>query len=70
MKRLWIVVLLLAGVAPARAFTCEDVRALSRAQQAYYIRAYNITPAQQERIRRTCKMPWGHGLRQAASVPE
>jgi hypothetical protein len=67
MKPLWVVVLVLSGVVPARAFTCEDVRALSRAQQAYYIRAYNITPAQQERIRRAC---YGRGLRQAASVPQ
>jgi hypothetical protein len=39
---------------PAQAFTCADVRALSREQQAYYIRAYNITPAQQRRIRLAC----------------
>ena len=42
------------GITPARAFTCADVRALSHAQQAYYIRAYNITPAQQRRIRLAC----------------
>jgi hypothetical protein len=39
---------------PAQAFTCADVRALSREQQAYYVRAYNITPAQQHRIRLAC----------------
>jgi hypothetical protein len=46
------------STAPAQAFTCADVRALSREQQAYYIRAYNITPAQQRRIRLAC-----HGAR-------
>jgi hypothetical protein len=59
MKWLWVVALVLSGVVPARAFTCEDVRALSRAQQAYYIRAYSITPAQQARIRRACRSPSG-----------
>ena len=39
---------------PAQAFTCADVRALSREQQAYYIKAYNIDPAQQRRIRLAC----------------
>jgi hypothetical protein len=67
MKRLWVVVLVLSGVVPARAFTCEDVRALSRAQQAYYIKAYNITPAQQERIRHAC---YGRTVRQAIIMPE
>jgi hypothetical protein len=39
---------------PVQAFTCVDVRALSREQQAYYIKAYNIDPAQQRRIRLAC----------------
>jgi hypothetical protein len=39
---------------PAQAFTCADVRALSHEQQAYYIKAYNITPAEQRRIRVAC----------------
>jgi hypothetical protein len=39
---------------PAQAFTCADVRALSREQLAYYIRVYSITPAQQHRIRFAC----------------
>ncbi len=38
----------------AQAFTCADVRALSREQQAYYIKAYNISPARQHRIRLAC----------------
>ena len=54
MKWLWTVLLTLAGVASAQAFTCEDVRALSAEQRAYYIRVYNITPAQQDRIRQAC----------------
>jgi hypothetical protein len=66
-KRLWVVVLVLSGVVPARAFTCEDVRALSRAQQAYYVKAYNITPEQQQRIRHAC---YRHRVRQAIITPE
>jgi hypothetical protein len=46
---------------PAQAFTCADVRALSHEQQAYYIRAYNITPAQQRRIRFACYGASGRG---------
>jgi hypothetical protein len=42
------------GAGPAQAYTCADVRALSREQQAYYIKAYNIDPAQQRRIRLAC----------------
>jgi hypothetical protein len=34
-----------------RRFTRDDVRALSPDQQAYYIKVYNITPAQQDHIR-------------------
>jgi hypothetical protein len=41
-------------MASAQAYTCTDVRALSAEQQAYYIKAFNITPAQQERIRQAC----------------
>ena len=41
----------------AQAFTCADVRALSREQQAYYIKAYNIDAAQQRRIRFACYGP-------------
>jgi hypothetical protein len=54
MKRSLVVTLVLAAVAPARAFTCADVRALTREQQAYYIRVYNITRAQRDRIRHAC----------------
>jgi len=43
------------GFSPAaQAYTCQDVRALSAQQRAYYIRVFNITPAQQERIRHAC----------------
>ena len=60
----WIlaVALNLAGVVSVQAYTCADVRGLSRAQQAYYIKLYNITPEQQERIRQAC---YGRGLRGA-----
>ena len=42
------------GAGSAQAFTCADVRALSREQQAYYVKAYNIDPAQERRIRLAC----------------
>jgi hypothetical protein len=49
----WLVVLFfcLTGAVSAEAFTCDQVRALSSEQRAYYIRVYSITPAQQDRIR-------------------
>lgn len=58
-KALFLLAILLGsssvcGSGPAQAFTCADVRALSQEQQAYYVRAYNITPAEQRRIRLTC----------------
>jgi hypothetical protein len=45
------------GTESVQAFTCADVRALSREQQAYYIKAYNIDAAQQRRIRHACYGP-------------
>lgn len=54
MRWLWTMVGTLVSVASAQAFTCDDVRALSPDQQAYYIRVYNITPAQQDQIRQRC----------------
>ena len=54
MKWLWAALFTLTGIASAQAFTCTDVRALSMEQRAYYIKVYNITSAQQERIRREC----------------
>jgi hypothetical protein len=57
MKWLWTISLILAGVVSAQAYTCVDVRGLSREQQAYYIKVFNITPAQQERIRHACYGP-------------
>jgi hypothetical protein len=54
MRWLWTILAILASVASAEAFTCDDVRALSPEQQAYYIRVFNITPAQQDHIRRLC----------------
>lgn len=52
----WILVALLisSGIVSAQAYTCADVRALTSEQQAYYIKVFNITPAQQERIRHAC----------------
>jgi hypothetical protein len=54
MKWLWAALLTFSGVLSAEAYTCADVRSLSLEQQAYYIRAFAITPAQQERIRHAC----------------
>jgi hypothetical protein len=44
----------MTGTFSAHAFTCSDVRALSAEQRAYYIKVFNITPAQQDRIRHAC----------------
>jgi hypothetical protein len=66
MKWLWTVALILAGAMPARAFTCADVRALSPEQQAYYIKVYNISPAQQARILHAC---YGRNVREAVATP-
>ena len=54
MKWLSGIALTFASVVSAQAYTCADVRSLSSEQQAYYIRVFNITPAQQERIRAAC----------------
>ena len=60
MKWLWAVILTLAGMASAQAYTCADVRALSAEQQAYYIKVFNITQEQQDRIRQACYGPKTH----------
>jgi hypothetical protein len=57
MKWLWAALLTSTGILSAQAYTCADVRALSEEKQAYYIRVLNITPAQQQRIRRECYGP-------------
>jgi hypothetical protein len=54
MRWLWALALTLGGMASAQAYTCADVRALTPAQQAYYIKVYNITQEQQDRIRHAC----------------
>jgi hypothetical protein len=54
MKWIYVAVATATFAGPAQSFTCKDVRALSQDQRAYYIRVYNITPAQQDRIRREC----------------
>ena len=65
----WLVTALLTSlsVVSAQAYTCEDVRSLSHEQRAYYIRVYNITLAQQERIRRAC---FGSKIRRASLSEE
>jgi hypothetical protein len=61
MKWLWVALLTSTGVVSAQANTCADVCALSQEKQAYYIRVLNITPAQQDRIRRECYVPKSEG---------
>ena len=55
----WILAALLTplGLMSAQAYTCDDVRMLSPEQKAYYIRVFNITLVQQERIRHACYDP-------------
>lgn len=67
MKSFWAVVLVGSGLAPAQAYTCADVRALTAEQQAYYVKVFNITPAQQNRIRRAC---YGTGQHRLTEVTE
>jgi len=55
------------GIVSAQAYTCEDVRSLTLEQRAYYIRVFNITSAQQERIRHAC---YGSRFRHAATSGE
>ena len=57
MKWLWAALWTSFGIVSAQGFTCADVRTLSLEQQAYYIKVFNITPAQQELIRRECDRP-------------
>ena len=54
MKWLSAFALILVGVGSAEAYTCADVRALSAEQQAYYIKVFHISQAQQDRIRQAC----------------
>jgi hypothetical protein len=54
MKWMSVALLTASGIVSAQAYTCADVRALTAEQQAYYIKVFNITPAQQERIRHAC----------------
>ena len=68
MKWLSTALLMSLGVVSAQAYTCDDVRSLSSEQKAYYIRVFNIAPAQQERIRHACYEP--RLRRAAASVEE
>jgi hypothetical protein len=67
MKWLCVALLTSLSIASAQAYTCEDVRSLSHEQRAYYIRVYNITTAQQERIRRAC---FGSRVRRASLSEE
>jgi hypothetical protein len=45
---------LMISAMPALAVTCDDVRALSKAEQNYWAKRLNITPAQRQQIRLEC----------------
>ena len=62
MKLLSAIALTLIGVGSAQAYTCADVRALSAEQQAYYVRVFHISTAQQERIRQACYGSKAHNV--------
>ena len=73
MKWLGVLFFCLTGAVSAEAFTCDQVRALSSEQRAYYIRVYSITPAQQGRIRQECSGSKGRqsiGAHQSANERE
>jgi hypothetical protein len=57
MRWLTAALLMSLGLVSSQAYTCDDVRSLSSEQKAYYIRVFNITPAQQQRIRHACYEP-------------
>ena len=45
---------LMTSATPVLAVTCDDVRALSRAQQEYWAKRLNLTAAQRHRIWLAC----------------
>jgi Spy/CpxP family protein refolding chaperone len=47
-------VLVVSGLSPAHAVTCEDVRNLTPAEQAYWSKRLNLTRGQQAQIRQAC----------------
>jgi hypothetical protein len=61
MKWLCAALIISTGIVSAQAFTCDDVRALSLVQRAYYIKVLSITPSQQARIRHECSKPAAEG---------
>ena len=48
---------ILAGRSPAEAVTCDDVRSLTPAEQAYWSKRLNLSHEQKEQIRRACNLP-------------
>ena len=47
---------ILAGRSPAQAVTCDDVRALTPAEQVYWSKRLNLSREQQDQIRRACNL--------------
>jgi hypothetical protein len=66
MRWVWMGILTLSCAASAQAYTCDDVRALSADQRAYYIKVFNITHEQQERIRHECYGSRAHRITTAS----
>jgi hypothetical protein len=45
---------LTVGLSPVQALTCEDIRSLTKAEQAYWSKRLNLSAAQRHQIRVTC----------------
>jgi hypothetical protein len=61
--------LLIAGSSPVQAVTCEDVRSLTPAEQAYWSRRLNLSREQQDQIRQACNLPTRRAMfRRSASA--
>ena len=52
-----VAVVLMASVTPVLAFTCDDVRALTHAEQTYWSKQLNLTVDQRHRIWVECYGP-------------
>jgi hypothetical protein len=49
--------LIFASRSPAHAVTCDDVRSLTAAEQAYWSKRLNLSREQKDQIRRACNLP-------------
>jgi hypothetical protein len=58
---------LVISAMPVLAVTCDDIRALTKAEQIYWAKRLNITPEQRQRIRLEC---YGEGRATEAKARE